>query len=80
MTSETNERLARIETILETHLPEIHKRLDKLSEIPLSCAKNNERIGNLEREHRNVKKGIWGVIGSSLVAVVGVLVSWFVQR
>lgn len=76
MTDETNERLARI----ETHLEGVLLRLDRLSEIPLTCARNNERIDAIEREHRTVKRSIWGIIGSSIVAIGSAVVAFLLQR
>jgi len=71
--------LAEIKGYLKAHLPGIHERLDRLSEIPLKCAKNDERIDSLEREHRAVKRGVWGVISGSVVVVLSAIASFFAR-
>ena len=62
-------------------LDRLENKLDKIIEsIPPKCARNDERIGVLEREHRNVKRGIWGVISTSILAVISTLSAYLFQR
>lgn len=75
--SEISERLARIETILEAHLPGMLQRLDTLSQIPTVCARNDERIKSLEAAHRNVKRGVIGIIVTAVGAAVTSVISFW---